>query len=328
MVPAMQALPPAIAAFLDHIGWERNLAAHTSRAYASDLSDFATFCAERSRALESVDRELVREWLMSLHDRLAPSSVARRLSAVRSLYRFLCRTGRCLVSPVDGLRGPRQPQTLPRVLSVDEMIALLAPPLDGPDGDPVLQVRDLAILEMLYGAGLRVSECTGLDLDRVHGGERLVWVHGKGSKTRVVPFGRKALDALTTWLGVRGELLARARGRGRADAATALFLNWRGTRLSARSVARMLDKRCLRAGLRKSVSPHALRHSFATHLIDAGSDMREVQELLGHARLTTTQRYAHTSLGQLMRVYDRAHPHAVLPGGTHTPSRDAAGGPP
>ena len=307
----MDAVPPAIRAFLDHIGWERNLAAHTSRAYASDLNDFATFCANRGQAPESVDRELVREWLMSLHDRLAPSSVARRLSALRSLYRFLCRTGRCAASPVDGLRGPRQPQSLPRVLSVDEMIALLSPPLDGPDGDPVLQVRDVAILEMLYGAGLRVSECTGLDLQRVHADERLVWVHGKGSKTRVVPFGRKALDALTIWLGVRGELLARARGRGRTDAGAALFLNWRGTRLSARSVARMLEKRCLRAGLRKTVSPHALRHSFATHLIDAGSDMREVQELLGHARLSTTQRYAHTSLGQLMKVYDRAHPHAV-----------------
>jgi integrase/recombinase XerC len=198
------------------------------------------------------------------------------------------------------------------MLSVDETIALLAKPLDGEDGDPLLHLRDLAILEMLYGAGLRVSECTGLDLQSVRQAERMVWVRGKGRKTRVIPFGTKALEALRNWLPARAELLQRCPLELRAEAERALFLNWRGSRLTSRSVGRMLEKRCLQAGLLKTVNPHALRHSFATHLLDAGGDIREIQELLGHARLSTTQRYTHTSMGALLKTYDRAHPRATL----------------
>ncbi len=300
-----------LTAFEQHLKYERNLAEHSMRAYRLDLEHFADFTVAAGTSPARADRELVREYVADLHGKLAPSSVSRRLSVLRTFYRFLLGLGRVSVNPLDGLRGPRQAKTLPKMLSVDETIALLAHPLPGEDGDPLLQRRDLAILEMLYGAGLRVSECTGLDVQSVRQAERMVWVRGKGRKTRVVPFGTKALEALRDWLPAREELLARCPPATRADAERALFLNWRGSRLTSRSVGRMLEKRCLQAGLHRSVNPHALRHSFATHLLDAGSDIREIQELLGHARLSTTQRYAHTSIGQLMKTYDRAHPRAT-----------------
>jgi integrase/recombinase XerC len=306
----MSELPPSVRHYLDHLTYERNLSPHSRRAYAVDLSDFANFCRDHDRTPDAADRELVREWLMALHERLEPSSVARRLSALRGFYRHLRRTNQIAASPCDGLRGPKQPKHLPRVLSVDEMLALLASPLPGADGDPWLQARDLAILELVYGAGLRVSEAAALGVASLDLGERLVRVHGKGRKTRIVPFGRKAVAALQAWLAVRPDRWVELRGLVTDDAQKALFLNWRGTRLTTRSIARMLDKRCLQAGLQKHASPHALRHSFATHLLDAGSDVREVQELLGHARLQTTQRYTHASIAHLQKVYDRAHPHA------------------
>lgn len=299
--------------FLQHVQLEKNLSKHSIRAYTLDLEHFFDFTVAAGSSPAGADRELVRDYVASLHDALAPSSVARRLSALRTFFRFLIQEGRCDSSPMEGLRGPRQNQPLPKMLSVDEMIALLSKPLDGDDGDPLLQLRDLAILEMLYGAGLRVSECVGLDLANVRQSERLVWVRGKGRKTRVVPFGTKALQAVRDWLPARAELLQRCTpGKARDDAEKALFLNWRGTRLSARSVGRMLEKRCVQAGLHKVVNPHALRHSFATHLLDAGGDIREIQELLGHARLSTTQRYTKTTTAHLVRVYDRAHPRAHL----------------
>lgn len=301
-----------IRAFLQHTKFEQNLSEHSQRAYTLDLEDFFDFTVAAGSAPVRADREMVREYVANLHDKLAASSVSRRLSALRSFFKFMQRIGRLEHSPIDGLRGPRQTRTLPKMLSVDETIALLAKPLDGEDGDPLLHLRDLAILEMLYGAGLRVSECTGLDLQSVRQAERMVWVRGKGRKTRVIPFGTKALEALRNWLPARAELLQRCPLDLRAEAERALFLNWRGSRLTSRSVGRMLEKRCLQAGLLKTVNPHALRHSFATHLLDAGGDIREIQELLGHARLSTTQRYTHTSMGALLKTYDRAHPRATL----------------
>ncbi len=301
-----------LAAWLKHLQFERNLSAHSLRAYTVDLEHFCDFLTAQDSNPISADRELIREYAASLHDKMQPSSVARRLSALRTFYKYLCRTGRLETNPIDGLRGPRQPKTLPKMLSIDEMLALLCKPLDGLDGDPLLHTRDMAILELLYGAGLRVSECTGLDWVHVRLDERLVRVRGKGRKTRIVPFGTKAVTALVAWRAARQELLDRCSADERADAEKALFLNWRGSRLSARSVARMLEKRCLLAGLHRCVNPHALRHSFATHLLDAGSDIREIQELLGHARLSSTQRYTHASIAQLQRTYDRAHPRAHL----------------
>lgn len=306
---------PDIAAYLAYIRVERNLSGHSLRAYALDLTHYCEFLTAVGTTPLAANRDRVHDYVASLHDHLAPSSIARRMSAVRSLYRFLQQVGRLDHSPIDGLRGPRQPTTLPRMLSVDEMIALLSRPLPGPDGDPLLQVRDLAILELLYGAGLRVSECTGLDLPHLTLDERLVRVLGKGRKVRITPFGSKALAALQAWLPARRELLLRCPPGLLANSEKALFLNFRGGRLTSRSVGRMLEKRCYQAGLFKSVNPHALRHSFATHLLDAGGDIREIQELLGHARLSTTQRYTHTSLGQLMKAYDGAHPRAHLKAG-------------
>jgi integrase/recombinase XerC len=306
--------------FLRHLELERNLTANSLRAYRIDLAHFSLWLASYKLAVETVDRDGLHDYLATLHDQLAASSMARRLSTLKSLYRWLKQTGQVTLDPTVGLRGPRQVKSLPRMLSVDEIIALLGKPLAGTDGDPLLQLRDVAILELIYGAGLRVSECTGLDIQSVRHDERLVWVKGKGRKTRIVPFGSKAQEALRAWMPARLELLRGCPANQHADASKALFLNWRGTRLTARSVARMLEKRCLEAGLHKVVSPHALRHSFATHLLDAGGDIREIQELLGHARLSTTQRYAHASLGQLLRTYDAAHPRAKLAKTTAQPS--------
>jgi integrase/recombinase XerC len=301
----------SIRAFLRYLTVERQLSEHSVRAYTIDLEHFYEFTTAAGSQPHAADRELVRDWLASLHEQLAPASAARRLSAVRSYFRYLVGHGRLAQNPAEGVRAPRRPKVLPRMLSVDEIIALLSAPLEGDDGDPLLQTRDLAILELLYGAGLRVSECTALDVVHVRLGERLVRVRGKGRKTRIVPFGTKALEALESWLAVRGQLLDRCRAlEAQGDAGRALFLNWRGTRLTARSVGRMLEKRCLQAGLHRVVNPHALRHSYATHLLDAGGDVREIQELLGHARLATTQRYTHASMAHLARVYDQAHPRA------------------
>jgi integrase/recombinase XerC len=300
-----------IRAFHKHLKYERNLSEHSLRAYGLDLEHFFDFLQAAGSSPARADRDLVREYVADLHDKLAASSVSRRMSALRSFYRFLQTIERVEVNPLEGLKGPRQAKTLPNMLSVDETIELLKMEPDGQVEDPLLHLRDVAILEMLYGAGLRVSECTGLDVQSVRQSERLVWVRGKGRKTRVIPFGTKALDAVRDWLPARAELLSRCTPGERADAEKALFLNWRGSRLTSRSVGRMLEKRCLQAGLLKSVNPHALRHSFATHLLDAGGDIREIQELLGHARLSTTQRYAHASIGHLMKTYDRAHPRAT-----------------
>ncbi len=313
--PDAAALREPVDSYLEHLRFERHLSDHSVRCYAADLANWGEWLSRQQSDVLSADRDQVHAYIADLHDQLAPSSVARRLSALRSLYRYLIVRGRLKASPVEGLRGPKQAKTLPKMLSVDEVIALLTLPLEGDDGDPALQLRDVALIELMYGAGLRVSELTGLDLLSVDLLERLVRVRGKGKKTRIVPFGGKAREALLAWLPARAELLSRCKEAGKAltDAHKALFLNWRGTRLSSRSVGRMLEKRCAQSGMHKVINPHALRHSFATHILDAGGDVREVQELLGHARLSTTQRYTHASMGYLMKVYDMAHPRAHLP---------------
>jgi integrase/recombinase XerC len=290
------------AAFLRHLAVERNASAHTLRSYANDLTDFQSFLSTRGAAgLAAADSRLVRAWLSALHARgLAPASIARKLAALRSCYRFLVRRGVVEVNPAREARSPRQPSRLVTFLPIDEATELV----DGRAVGGASRARDVAILELLYASGLRVSELVGLDLDALDRTERTVRVLGKGRKERIVPYGAQAARALERWLGQRGE-------RGGA-----LFTNARGGRLTVRSVHTVVRRSARAAGITRRVSPHTLRHTFATHLLDGGADLRAIQELLGHSRLSTTQRYTHVGAEQLMKVYDRAHPRAASKGRT------------
>ncbi|MCI0548327.1 MAG: tyrosine recombinase XerC [Candidatus Rokubacteria bacterium] len=285
-----------IGAFLSYLEVERDASPHTLRGYAGDLAEFRTFLArEGVEGLGAVDAPLIRAYAAELHRRrLARTSIGRKLAALRSFFRFLARRGVVEGNPARLVRSPRAPRRLPSFLPVDESRELLdrtpAPTLAGR--------RDQGLLELLYASGLRVAECCGLavgDLDRVRGTVR---VRGKGDKERIVPVGEVALDAIETYLAARP-----ARGG-------ALFLNQRGGRLTERSARRIVRARARAAGIERRVTPHTLRHSFATHLLGAGADLRLIQELLGHRRLSTTQRYTHVSPEHLMHVYDAAHPRA------------------
>lgn len=299
-----------IDAYLDHLEIERDVSPHTLRAYRVDLRHLQRWCAEQGVTVTvgQLPREVLRDWAASLHGALAPTSVARRLSVIRAFYGFVQAQGRRDDDPSDGLHNPGQPRSLPTYLSADEVLRLLrATP---PEQDPTLAARNDALIELLYGAGLRVSEVARLDTPDLSLDERLVRVLGKGRKERIVPIGRATAHALRAWLAVRDELAERQPVHA-GDPGPAVFLHYRGGRLSTRSIARVLEVRCLSAGLSRVVSPHALRHSFATHLLDAGADVRSVQELLGHSSLSTTQRYTHLSTAKLQDTYDDSHPRAV-----------------
>ncbi len=271
------------------------------RAYLSDLSQLETYLAERNLALDAADRFALRGFLASHSGAVQTVTIGRKLAAIRSYYQWRTISGALAEDPSRGLASPKRRRTLPRVPSVDEMSALLdRPHLETPRG-----TRDDAIFELLYGGGLRVSELCGLDTGSFVGTD-LVRALGKGNKERVVPIGRSAQRALARYLEKRSTL-------ARANSGNALFLSARGTRLTTRSVARLLDKRVLEAALASKLSPHALRHAFATHLLAGGADLRAIQELLGHASLATTQRYTHVSWEHLAEVYDAAHPKAGKP---------------
>jgi integrase/recombinase XerC len=289
---------------------EHNASAHTVRNYVSDLQQLRTFLLARSRGLnaggkdvdvEGVDHLAMRAFLTDLLRRNRKSSVGRKLSAAKGFFRFLLQRGVISHDPTAGLATPKKDQQLPVHLTVDDIFRLLdAPPADTPAG-----LRDRALLEVVYSCGLRVSELVGLDWANVDAHLELVRVCGKGGKERLVPIGAKALAAL----GAYRMRLAELCPRGLRDHA-AVFLNPRGRRLTTRTVARLVDRYIIASGIATKASPHALRHSFATHLLNAGADLRAIQELLGHASLSTTQRYTHVNLGQLMQVYDKAHPRA------------------
>ena len=285
-----------LAAFLRHLSVERNASAHTLRSYRGDLTDFQRFLAERGIAgLAATDSRLVRAWLAALHARgLNPVSIGRKLAALRSCCRFLVRRGVLERNPAREVRGPRPPRRLVSFLPIDEATELVQGRAVGGAG----RARDLAILELLYASGLRVSELSGLDVDALDRADRTVRVLGKGRKERIVPYGEHAARALGAWLGERGERPG------------PLFANARGGRLGVRSMHTIVRRSARAAGITRRVSPHTLRHTFATHLLDRGADLRMIQELLGHSRLSTTQRYTHVAADQLMKVYDRAHPRA------------------
>jgi len=297
-------------AFLDALGYEQNKAALTRRAYAIDLDQFLGALASRHGGklplAKNITPDDVRGFLGHLHGLgLQKVSLARKLAAVRSFFRDLCRRGVLESSPAHGISAPRLPKRLPRHLSVDAVTALM----EAPDAATDVGRRDRALLEMLYGTGCRCSEIVGMHVDDLDVDEGSARVMGKGSKERIVFFGAKARRALDAYMVVRGRWRQAAR-KPDVERGGPLFCNARGARLSDRSVRRLVGRHVRHAALAAGVSPHALRHSFATHLLDQGADLRDIQELLGHASLRTTQKYTHVSASKLMEVYDRSHPKA------------------
>ncbi len=295
----------AVDRFLAYLRDQRRASPQTLRAYESDLAQFGAFLSEEhsggpAPGPAGIDALAVRGFVARLHrSGLGRSSIARKLSAVRSFMEHAVREGRIESSPAKTVPTPKVPKRLPRDLTVDEVFALL----DGIEASDDAGIRDRAILEFLYATGLRVGELVSLDFEDLDLPGDTVRVLGKGNKERIVPFGGKAKSALIRWLETSRPL------REVGDEG-AVFLNPRGGRLTDRSVRRILNRRLREASVQARVSPHALRHSFATHLLGAGADLRAIQELLGHASLSTTQRYTHVSMDALMKVYDAAHPRA------------------
>jgi integrase/recombinase XerC len=293
--------------FLDYLTYERNVSVNTIHAYRDDLESLISFLCNDYLTLgrdqldfKLIDHLAIRSYLAHLARRkLARASAARHLSAVRSFFKYLMREGVVEANPARSVSTPKREKHLPTVLQPAD-VALL---LEQPDISNPLGVRDRAFLEVLYASGLRISELVGINIDDVELRARLVKVRGKGSKERIVPFGSKAEASIREWLAVRGELATDIEE-------PALFVNYRGQRITTRSVRRHFDRYVRKASLRAGVSPHTMRHSFATHLLNAGADLRGIQELLGHVSLSTTQKYTHLNDWQLIAVYKKAHPKA------------------
>jgi integrase/recombinase XerC len=299
--------------FLQHLR-RRDLSRHTVTAYENDVATFLKHTSQiRQKPVDElspadVDAFAIRAFLGELHkQRISASSSARKLSAIRTFVKFLRREDLIEDDPSSLVAAPKKPQTIPAHLTTDEMNKLL----EMPDTSTPLGRRDRAILELFYASGLRLSELVGLGIEDVNLSGRMVRVMGKGKKERLVPFNSSTADAIRAWLKDRIETGKREEGRGKARAASApLFLNYRGGRLSTRSVDRLVRRYVALCGAKFGISPHALRHSFATHLLANGADLRAIQELLGHARLSTTQRYTHVNAAQLIEVYKKSHPRA------------------
>ncbi len=299
--------------FLHYLTAQKNVSPHTGRGYLSDLEQFADFFGGADIA--SIDYRALREFVGHLHRLgLKKSSIARKLSAIRALFKHLHRRGVVHNDPARLLATPRRERRLPTVLTVDDAQRLMDAPGRERETDRESGLRDRAVLETLYSTGIRAGELVGINRDDINASDRLVRVRGKGRKERIVPIGRKAIDAIE-------EYLARART---AAGEPAVFTNPSGKRLTVRSVQRILEKYRKELGLSQNASPHALRHSFATHLLESGADLRAIQELLGHASLSTTQRYTHVNLDMLMDVYDKAHPRAA-PSGSGAKGRGTRG---
>ncbi|HEX7334761.1 MAG TPA: tyrosine recombinase XerC [Pyrinomonadaceae bacterium] len=299
--------------FLEHLRYERNVSAHTLRNYASDLEQFLDFLAPLDQTtgkrntpeISEIDHLTIREWLASLHAaQKRKASIARKLAALRTFFQFLVREGVVELNPAKLVSTPRLEKKLPKHLSIEEAIRFI----ESPDEETDLGKRDRAMLELMYATGVRVAELTTLNLADVDFGNKLIRVTGKRRKQRIVPFGDPAGVAIRNYLTVRDKFLLNAPISKRDE--EALFLNYQGTRITTRSVGRMVEKYIRLCAGMHNISPHALRHSFATHLLDSGADLRDIQELLGHARLSTTQVYTHVSMEKLIEVYDKAHPKA------------------
>lgn len=305
-----QSLKNQVRSFIDSLHSEKGYAANTCRAYSHNLNEFVSFVSESYFSNENqkggdllkadqINNLMIRGYLGFLHKKNEKVTIARKLSAVRSFFRFLLKHGVILDNPLDLILTPKQKKTIPVYLPVDDVFRLL----DSIKTDTLAGIRNRAIFETLYSSGIRVSELEGLNVFDVDFTKCLIRVVGKGNKERIVPIGKKAIAAIKEY---RKRLEGDA-GIGEDDN-TPLFLNKDHGRLTSRSIARILDKTARECGLLIPVSPHALRHTFATHMLDAGADLRVVQELLGHKSLSTTQKYTHVSIDRLMETYDKAHP--------------------
>lgn len=344
----------AIAKYLEYLRSVRNSSSHTISNYGTDLDQFLAYLSPpgtRPPALHAVSHSMIREFVGHLHNHgLEKSSIARKLAALRSFFKYCVREGHLKENPARLVPTPKLPKRIPSVLSAEEMNGFLnqlvgmgpvdpcirpvlrkrlqlpvpagaTAPKRGKPGQPsipeegLLLRRDRALLELLYAAGLRVSELTGLNLADMEQKERVLRVRGKGNKERIVPYGAKAQDALENYWPLRDKLLlhtagTRANRRSAAPHADAVFLNYSGRRLTQRSVGRIVKKYVRLVNVNWDLHPHSMRHAFATHLLADGADLRAIQELLGHQSLSTTQKYTHASIRQLMDIYDKAHPHA------------------
>jgi integrase/recombinase XerC len=334
----------AIEKYLGYLRSVKNSSPHTISNYGKDLSQFIAYLSPPGMQLPkltAVTHHVIREFVAHLHDQgLQKSSVARKLAALRSFFKYCVREGLLKESPARLVPTPKLPKRIPNVLSAEEMNAFLnqlVPPQSGPAAtaenvvaiarasknkaarsnlveEGLLLRRDRALLELLYAAGLRVSELTGLNLVDIDQHERIVRVRGKGNKERIVPYGRKAQEALEKYWPLREELLLQSAGSRASRRAVphteAVFLNYAGRRLTQRSVGRVVKKYARLVNVNWDLHPHSLRHAFATHLLADGADLRAIQELLGHQSLSTTQKYTHASIRQLMDIYDKSHPHA------------------
>jgi len=303
----------SIRQFIHYLSAEKNASPHTCRAYERDLEEFENFLKSSGMSLSTaqdiemgkVDRLAIRRYLSFLHRRNKKSSIARKISTLRSFFKYMVREQLATSNPAKSVSTPKVEKPLPTTLTVDEAFRLMERPKNPSeksisDTAKNKRLRDGAILELLYSSGLRVGELVGLNLNRLDLDLGIVKVMGKGRKERIVPVGSKAVEALKTYLEKRAV----------EGGEEPLFVNSRGGRLTARSVGRLVKKYTKSSGIFRKVSPHSLRHTFATHLLDAGADIREIQEMLGHASLSTTQRYIHLSMGKLMEVYDKAHPRS------------------
>jgi integrase/recombinase XerC len=314
----------AVKQFLIYLRSVRNSSPHTIRSYETDLDQFLKFLTPPGTAMPSpqnVTHLMIREFVANLHDlQLEKSSIARKLAAIRSFFKFAVREGMLVRNPARMVATPKLPKRIPSVLSAEDLNAFLDSVAAEPtrpsghrkrasakDGSKLMVKRDRAVLELLYASGLRVSELTGLNLADVDRKELMLRVRGKGNKERIVPYGGKAEQALEAYEPLRQQVLHKAGGRGDRQA---VFLNHLGARLTQRSVARIVKKYARLANASWDLHPHSLRHAFATHLLADGADLRAIQELLGHSSLSTTQRYTHATIRQLLEVFDKAHPRA------------------
>jgi len=296
--------------FKSYLIGEKNASVHTVNSYLTDLGQFVEFLHESGHggARETfhpnkIDRLVIRSFMSFLYEKSASgATMARKLSTLSSFFRFLCREGHLKTNPAKTIPAPKKIKKLPSYLSVDEIFRLL----ELPKGKSFISCRDRAILELFYSTGVRISELTGIRMDDLHLPERMVKVRGKGKKERLLPMGKKSADVLETYIELRGRKTSHLNPKPKG-----LFLNFRGREISVRGVRKIVKKYIKQNHFSGKISPHSLRHSFATHMLDAGADLRSIQEMLGHSSLSTTQKYTHLTIDRLAEAYDKAHPRAL-----------------